>query len=97
MGNIAVRKRLIKWIDESIYNGQRRVGGGGGEEGGGVSRGWCENLCGYKQTKVSRGCMNGGAARARVRKTERTNRTARARRSPISEKLTGKERRVTGH
>lgn len=53
-------------------------GGREGGGGGGVSRGWCENLCGYKQTKVSRGCMNGGAARARVRKTERTNRTARA-------------------
>lgn len=34
MGNIAVRKRLIKWIDESIYNGQRRVGGGGGRREG---------------------------------------------------------------
>lgn len=90
MGNIAVRKRLIKWIDESIYNGQRR---------GRVSRGWCENLCGYKQTKVSRGCMNGGAARrgAGTRTENRKNKQDRARRSPISEKLTGKERRVTGH
>jgi len=25
VGNIAVRKRLIKWIDESIYNGQGSV------------------------------------------------------------------------
>lgn len=88
VGNIAVRKRLIKTGSMSRY----MTDGGGGEYRAASVRIYVD---------INRRKFRGGiyewcdaptrrGATWRVRKTERTNRTARW--SSISEKLTGKER-----